>query len=145
MTGLFGFSSGYRAMEHCDALLMLGTDFPYRSFYPENAKIVQVDIRGEHIGRRVPVDVALVGTVKDTLEALLPRLATSRDGAHLERMRAHYRRARARLDTLADPTAIGARSIRSGSSRRWTRSQRTMPCSPSTLGRPQCGARATCA
>ncbi|HUA03169.1 MAG TPA: ubiquinone-dependent pyruvate dehydrogenase [Solirubrobacteraceae bacterium] len=102
MTGLLGFSSGYRAMEHCDALLMLGTDFPYGPFYPDNAKVVQIDIRGEHIGRRVPVDVALVGTVKDTINALMPHLATSRDDAHLERMQAHYRRTRERLDALAD-------------------------------------------
>jgi len=102
MTGLLGFSSGYRTMEHCDALLMLGTDFPYGPFYPDNAKVVQVDIRGEHIGRRVPVDVALVGAVKDTVQALIPHLATSRDGAHLERMQAHYRRTRERLDALAD-------------------------------------------
>src|ERR1700754_3597210 len=52
MTGLIGFSSGYHAMEDCDTLLMLGTDFPYRQFYPEDAKIAQVDIRPEHIGRR---------------------------------------------------------------------------------------------
>ena len=64
MTGLLGFASGYRAMEHCDALLMLGTDFPYRSFLPESARLIQVDVRGEHIGRRVPVDIALVGTVE---------------------------------------------------------------------------------
>ncbi len=101
MTGLLGFTSGYRAMEHCDALLMLGTDFPYRPFYPDNAKVIQVDIRGEHIGRRVTVDVALVGTVKDTIEALMPRLAGSRDPAHLERMQDHYRRTRERLDALA--------------------------------------------
>ena len=56
MTGLIGFSSGYRAMEHCDALLMLGTDFPYRPFYPRGVPVVQVDVRGEQIGRRVPVD-----------------------------------------------------------------------------------------
>ena len=74
MTGLLGFTSGYRAMEHCDALLMLGTDFPYRPFYPDNAKVIQVDIRGEHIGRRVTVDVPLVGTVKDTIQALMPHL-----------------------------------------------------------------------
>ena len=72
MTGLLGFSSGYRAMEHCDALLMLGTDFPYRQFYPEGVPVIQVDIRGEQIGRRVPVDISLVGTVKDTVDALLP-------------------------------------------------------------------------
>ena len=43
MTGLIGFSSGYHAMESCDTLLMLGTDFPYRPFYPSNAKIAQID------------------------------------------------------------------------------------------------------
>ncbi len=101
MTGLLGFTSGYRAMEHCDALLMLGTDFPYRPFYPENAKVIQVDIRGEHIGRRVTVDLPLVGTVKDTIQALMPHLTAARSSEHLERMQAHYRRARERLDALA--------------------------------------------
>jgi len=103
MTGLLGFVSGYRAMEHCDALLMLGTDFPYRPFFPENARIVQVDVRGEQIGRRVPVDVPLVGTVKDTVEALLPHLAARADLKHLRTMTAHYRRTRRRFDKLAEP------------------------------------------
>ena len=102
MTGLIGFSSGYRAMEHCDALLMLGTDFPYRPFYPGGVPVVQVDVRGEQIGRRVPVDVPLVGTVKDTIDALLPLITVKTDSAHLDRMTAHYRRARARLDRLAE-------------------------------------------
>ena len=101
MTGLIGFSSGYRAMEHCDALVMLGTDFPYRPFFPEGVPVVQVDVRGERIGRRVPVQVPLVGTVKDTVDALLPLLTAKTDSAHLNRMTAHYRRARARLDKLA--------------------------------------------
>lgn len=107
MTGLIGFSSGYRAMEHCDALLMLGTDFPYRPFLPEGVPVVQVDVRGEHIGRRVPVDVPLVGTVKDTLEALLPLLESKGDSSHLDRMTRHYARARARLDDLASPSHPG--------------------------------------
>jgi pyruvate dehydrogenase (quinone) len=102
MTGLIGFSSGYRAMEHCDALLMLGTDFPYRPFYPRDVPVVQVDVRGEQIGRRVPVDVPLVGTVKDTIDALLPMITVKTDSAQLDRMTAHYRRARARLDRLAE-------------------------------------------
>jgi pyruvate dehydrogenase (quinone) len=102
MTGLLGFSSGYRAIEHCDALLMLGTDFPYRQFYPpKGVPVIQVDVRGEHIGRRVPVDIPLVGTVKDTVDALLPRVTVKTDAAHLKRMRAHYARARKRLDKLA--------------------------------------------
>jgi pyruvate dehydrogenase (quinone) len=101
MTGLIGFSSGYRAMEHCDALVMLGTDFPYRQFLPEGVPVIQVDVRGERIGRRVPVRVPLVGTVRDTVDALLPMLTAKTDAAHLNRMTAHYRRARVRLDKLA--------------------------------------------
>jgi pyruvate dehydrogenase (quinone) len=101
MTGLIGFSSGYRAMEHCDALIMLGTDFPYRDFFPEGVPVIQVDVRGEQIGRRLAVEYPLVGTVKDTIEALLPMLTVKTDTVHLDTMTAHYRRARARLDKLA--------------------------------------------
>jgi pyruvate dehydrogenase (quinone) len=101
MTGLIGFSSGYRAMEHCDALVMLGTDFPYRAFYPERVPVIQVDVRGERIGRRVPVRVPLVGTVKDTIDALLPLIEVKTDTGHLDQMIRHYRRARSRLDRLA--------------------------------------------
>ena len=108
MTGLIGFSSGYRAMEHCDALVMLGTDFPYRPFYPDSVPVIQVDVRGEQIGRRVPVQVPLAGTVKDTVDALLPLLAAKTDTGHLDRMTRHYRRARARLDRLARPGRDGA-------------------------------------
>src|SRR5580658_7269881 len=101
MTGLIGISSGYRAMEHCDALVMLGTDFPYRPFLPEGVPVIQVDVRGERIGRRVPVQVPLLGTVTDTVDALLPLLTSKSDSAHLDRMTKHYRRARGRLDKLA--------------------------------------------
>jgi pyruvate dehydrogenase (quinone) len=101
MTGLIGFSSGYRAMEHCDALVMLGSDFPYRDFFPQGVPVIQVDVRGEQIGRRVAVEYPLVGTVKDTVDALLPMLTAKTDTAHLDTMTAHYRRARARLDKLA--------------------------------------------
>jgi pyruvate dehydrogenase (quinone) len=105
MTGLIGFGSGYRAMEHCDALVMLGTDFPYRQFLPQGVPVIQVDVRGEQIGRRVPVSIPLVGTVKDTVDALLPRLDAKADSSHLDRMTAHYRRARGRLDRLAEGRA----------------------------------------
>ncbi|WP_374009627.1 ubiquinone-dependent pyruvate dehydrogenase [Leifsonia sp. LS-T14] len=101
MTGLLGFSSGYRAMESCDALLMLGTDFPYQQFFPSKAKIIQVDIRGENLGRRVPLDLGLVGSVKDTAEALLPLLKERTDTKHLDASVAHYAKARKSLDDLA--------------------------------------------
>ena len=101
MTGLIGFASGYRAMESCDTLLMLGTDFPYRQFYPTRARIAQIDLRGENIGRRVPVDLGLVGDLGATLDALLPRLTPKTDRAHLDASVAHYREARKGLDELA--------------------------------------------
>jgi pyruvate dehydrogenase (quinone) len=101
MTGLIGFASGYRAMESCDTLLMLGTDFPYRQFYPARARIAQIDLRGENIGRRVPVDLGLVGDLSATLDALLPRLTPKTDRAHLDASVAHYLEARKGLDELA--------------------------------------------
>src|ERR1700734_2868244 len=91
MTGLIGFSSGYHAMESCDTLLMLGTDFPYRQFYPTRARIAQIDLRGENIGRRVPVDLGLVGDLGASLDAVLPRLTPKTDRAHLDASVAHYR------------------------------------------------------
>lgn len=102
MTGLLGFSSGYRAMESCDALLMLGTDFPYQQFYPSKAKIVQVDIRGEQLGRRTPIDLGLVGDVGDTIDALLPLLDDHANHKHLDTSLKHYAKARKDLDELAD-------------------------------------------
>ncbi|MCX5569051.1 ubiquinone-dependent pyruvate dehydrogenase [Kaistia nematophila] len=105
MTGLIGFSSGYHAMLNCDTLVMLGTDFPYRNFYPDKAKVVQVDTRAEAIGRRAPVDLGLIGDVRATISAILPRLARRTDRTFLERARAHYAEARAGLDDLARPKA----------------------------------------
>ena len=103
MTGLIGFSSGYYAMVDCNVLLMLGTDFPYRQFYPNgsDARIAQIDIRPEHIGRRTAVDLGLVGDVKMTLQALLPRLKDKHDDSHLTQARRHYAKARRELDDLA--------------------------------------------
>lgn len=101
MTGLIGFSSGYHAMTSCDALVMLGTDFPYRAFYPTAAKIVQIDIRPGAIGRRANLELGLVGDVKATVAALLPRLKPRTDEAFLETARRHYATARADLADLA--------------------------------------------
>jgi pyruvate dehydrogenase (quinone) len=103
MTGLIGFSSGYYAMLDCDILLMLGTDFPYRQFYPRGAgvRIAQVDMRPEQIGRRAPVDLGVVGDVRVTIESVLPLIKKTRDRTHLDRATGHYRKARKDLDSLA--------------------------------------------
>jgi pyruvate dehydrogenase (quinone) len=101
MTGLLGFASGYKAIKEADALLMLGTDFPYQQFYPDDAKVLQVDIRGRNLGRRTPIDVGLVGTVKDTLAALQPMLRQKAHRDHLDRSLRHYRKTRKTLNELA--------------------------------------------
>jgi pyruvate dehydrogenase (quinone) len=102
MTGLLGFSSGYHAMMDSDLLLMLGTDFPYQQFYPPNAYIIQVDIRGEQIGRRTKVNLGLVGDVRETLVALKSLLKQkSDDKGHLRASLDHYKKSREDLDSYA--------------------------------------------
>ena len=109
MTGLLGFSSGYHAMMACDFLLMLGTDFPYRNFYPEKATVAQIDLRGEQLGRRTRVDHGLVGDIKTTLQALLPRLGQKENDEHLRASLEHYRKTHKRLEELAGDDAQGGR------------------------------------
>ncbi|HMI19021.1 MAG TPA: thiamine pyrophosphate-dependent enzyme, partial [Sphingomonas sp.] len=102
MTGLIGFASGYWAMKDCDTLLLLGTDFPYRQFYPEQARIVQIDIRPEALGNRCPLDLGLIGHVKETLDLLLPLVGDKPGTEHLENALDDYRKARKDLDALAE-------------------------------------------
>lgn len=103
MTGLVGFSSGYAAMKDCDTLLLLGTDFPYRQFFPEHAKIAQIDMRPEALGNRCPLDLGLIGDVRETLQSLLPSIPEKVDSSHLDAALAHYKKARDGLDKLAEP------------------------------------------
>src|SRR6201987_4070311 len=91
MTGIIGGPAGYHAILDCDVLLMLGADFAWTQFYPDSAKIIQIDADPTHIGRRHPVAIGAVGDIKTTLDALLPRLAQHDDNpfltAHVERHR----------------------------------------------------------
>src|SRR6202011_4474268 len=102
VTGLIGFSSGYHAMEACDTLLMLGTDFPYRQFYPTKARIAQVDIRGENLGRRCRLDLGVIGDVREVLSRLTDRLSGQHADTHLNTAVRHYAKARKELDDLAN-------------------------------------------
>lgn len=101
MTGLIGFSSGFHAMMNADTLVLLGTQFPYRAFYPADAKIIQIDINPGSIGSHSHVDMALIGDIKTTLAALLPQLEIKQDRDFLDKALEHYVDARKELDNLA--------------------------------------------
>src|ERR1700758_5319864 len=101
LTGLIGFSSGYHAIKEADTLLLLGTDFPYTQFYPEKATIIQVDRRGENLGRRTRLDLGIIGDVKETLRVVIDQIEEKTDSGHLRKFVEHYKEVRTGLDDLA--------------------------------------------
>jgi pyruvate dehydrogenase (quinone) len=102
MTGLVGFASGYKAMKACDVLLVLGADFPYRQFFPEDAKVAQIDLRPEALGNRCSLELGLLGDVLATLQLLTPLISKKSESAHLHAALEDYKRARRDLDALAE-------------------------------------------
>ncbi|MBC7556858.1 MAG: ubiquinone-dependent pyruvate dehydrogenase [Chryseobacterium sp.] len=102
MNGLLGNPSGYEACNKADVLVLLGTDFPYVEFLPKDNKIVQIDIKPERIGRRAKVDFGYAGDIKDTLNALLPRLKGNSDGEFLKEMQDAYKNSEENLMDFAE-------------------------------------------
>ena len=154
-SGLIGNPAAAQAMDDCDVLFLVGTDFPYRDWYPAGKTVVQLDARQAHIGRRTSVSHALVGDVGDTLRALLPRLGARTDSGHLDAATEKYAAWHDRQQALLDPghdTTSSAGCARcsttptTGSApRRWRRRStgtppRT-PSSPPTPGCRPCGCR----
>ena len=90
LTGLLGTPAGYHAVEECDALLMVGTDFPYSVFYPSGRPIVQIDIKGEHLGKRCSVTKGLLGHAKPSLAALAGLIEQETDSKHLASIQKRY-------------------------------------------------------
>ena len=101
MTGLIGFASGYHAMRETELLLVLGSAFPYREFYPDKAKIIQIDVNSEALGVHAQIDAGLIGDIKSTLEQLLPLLKEQPDRSFLDKALGHYHESRKGLDALA--------------------------------------------
>jgi pyruvate dehydrogenase (quinone) len=97
MSGLLGWGAAYKAMHDCDALLLLGTDFPYESFMPTGPKIAQVDIRAERLGRRSKLDLGLCGDVRETIKALLPLVEPKADRGFLDAMLEQHQAAQRKL------------------------------------------------
>jgi pyruvate dehydrogenase (quinone) len=104
LTGLLGIPSAYHAMQECDLLVLLGTDFPYTPFMPVENKIVQIDIRPENLGRRAKLDLGLCGDVKDTLQALLPLLGMKEDATFLDLQLEFYQEVKKNLQSYVKDT-----------------------------------------
>ena len=104
MTGMFGVKSGTMAIKECEVLILLGTDFAWSQFYPNNATIIQIDIDATHLGRRHPVNVGVVGSCKPTLAALLPLVNEKHDTKFLETCRTLYSSAMSKLNKKALPS-----------------------------------------
>ncbi|WP_030323103.1 pyruvate dehydrogenase [Streptomyces flavochromogenes] len=86
MSGLLGYGAAYEATHECDLLILLGTDFPYNAFLPDDVKIVQVDVRPERLGRRSLLDLAVWGDVRETLRCVIPRVRAKTDRRFLDKM-----------------------------------------------------------
>lgn len=84
--GLLGTRPSSDIMEQCDALLLVGTNFPYAEFLPKDGSVpaVQIDIDPRYIGLRYPTNVNLLGDATDTLQALLPHLNQKEDSSWRE-------------------------------------------------------------
>lgn len=105
MSGLLGFGAAHTAMHEADLLMLLGTDFPYREFLPDDVAIVQLDVRGERLGRRAPLELGLVGDVGETVRALLPLVAEKRDASFLNDQLERHEREVEKLQVYVDHVA----------------------------------------
>lgn len=103
MTGMLGTESGFHMMTDCDTLLLLGADFAWAQFYPEQATIIQVDRDGSHLGRRHPIALGIVGDVIPTLEALLPLVEARSDESFLDECRTHREKSLKTLEKEEHP------------------------------------------
>ncbi|RBM01694.1 pyruvate oxidase [Glutamicibacter soli] len=102
-TGLIGNPAAAAALDEADVVFMIGTDFPYRDWYPSGKTVIQLDMRAEHIGRRTQVSHALVGHVEPSLKQLLPKLPAGRADKHLASIRKQYERWLERQGRITDP------------------------------------------
>jgi pyruvate dehydrogenase (quinone) len=102
-TGLIGNPAAHRALADAEALVLVGTDFPYSDWYPKGKTVVQIDERGEHIGRRVPVQHGVVGDAALAVPALLELVAAKPDRSLLDGAVADYAKWRGEQAELTEP------------------------------------------
>ncbi|WP_050478930.1 thiamine pyrophosphate-binding protein [Herbaspirillum rhizosphaerae] len=103
--GLIGGAPGMDAMRDAELLLMLGTDYPYSEFLPTRTQTIQIDERGFVLGRRMPVDLGITGSVGPAVAQLLQQVHGKTDAAFLNKVGDHRHNWNMTLDKHAAPPA----------------------------------------
>jgi pyruvate dehydrogenase (quinone) len=101
--GMIGTKAVYNAVMDCDLLLMLGTDYPYSEFLPQNGAVIQIDDRARVLGRRAPTALGVAGSVRPTLQLLLDKITAKTNGKFFERITTERQKWDLKLDKQADP------------------------------------------
>ena len=101
--GMLGSFQGLTALDDCDTLLMLGSDFPYSVFLPTDRNVIQIDIKPERLGKRCPVTVGIIGHVQQAMQELMPLLKGNQNTAFLSQLQKQRQKWDARMDSKADP------------------------------------------
>lgn len=109
--GMLGSPQGLAALDNCDTLLMLGTDFPYSVFLPRNKNIIQVDIKPENLGKRCPVTVGVIAHVQPVLQELTNALKQNSETAFLSDLQKQRDKWDQRMDRKADVSRGSTRKI----------------------------------
>jgi pyruvate dehydrogenase (quinone) len=104
--GMIGTKAVFNAVQHCDVLLMVGTDYPYSNFLPAKGTVIQIDERAQVLGRRTPTVLGVTGSARPTLKLLLDKVAPKTDTKFWDKMT----RERHKWDDMLDKQADLARS-----------------------------------
>jgi pyruvate dehydrogenase (quinone)/pyruvate oxidase len=83
--GMLGTEPASKAMSKADALIMIGTSFPYHEYLPKpgTASGIQIDVNPEKIGLRYPIQIGLVGDSKEVLKMLLKKVPQNKNNQFL--------------------------------------------------------------
>jgi thiamine pyrophosphate-dependent acetolactate synthase large subunit-like protein len=101
--GMIGTKPVYQAVQDCDLLLMLGTDYPYSNFLPAKGNVVQIDERQRVLGRRTSTVLGIMGSVRPTIAALLNSVVPKADTKFFDKLAAKRREWDEMLDKQCDP------------------------------------------
>ncbi|MGL5165841.1 MAG: thiamine pyrophosphate-binding protein [Afipia sp.] len=84
--GMIGTKPVYNAVQNCDLLVMVGTDYPFSNYLPSHGRVIQIDERAQVLGRRTPTQLGVIGSVRPTLKLLLDKVATKTDTAFFDKV-----------------------------------------------------------